>query len=105
MLVLFHRIAYIEAAPGMYFREKTGLVEGNPVYHLSGSVVNKLKLDMLHLAAHEFARAEIHNVTGAEHRLLIAGSERVETPESGDKLGCKLRECQEGVDVELRLQL
>ena len=57
MLVLFHRIAYIEAAPGMYFREKTGLVEGNPVYHLSGSVVNKLKFDMLHLAAHEFARA------------------------------------------------
>ena len=47
---------------------------------------------MLHLAAHEFARAEIHNVTGAEHRLLIAGSERVETPESGDKLGCKASE-------------
>lgn len=45
---------------------------------MTRAVVFKLEFDMLKILAYEFACAEIEDIAGTEHRLLITGTERIE---------------------------
>ena len=45
---------------------------------MTRAVVFKLEFDMLKILAYEFACAEIEDIAGTEHRLLVSGTERIE---------------------------
>ena len=46
-----------------------------------------------------------HDIAGAEYRLVVARTEGIEFAQSADECGGDLRESDESVDVEQRLQL
>ena len=87
MLVFLNRIAYVERLACMDMLEIFAHIERDAVKHLSGCIVDKLKLDMLQMLPDEFARTEIKHSASAEHRLLIARSKRIKLAEQIQEFG------------------
>ncbi len=87
MLVILDSIAYVEWLPGMDMREMLCHIERYTVEYLAGSIVHKFKLYMLEITTHELACTEILHRTRAEHRLLVARTERIESAENTQKFG------------------
>ena len=105
MLILFDGITDIERLAGVDMVEIGSHVEGNTIDYTAGGVIDELKLDVLEIAAYEFARAEILDAPSAECGLAVAGAERIEEPESRNKFRSDIGEREERVDVDLRGKL
>ena len=69
------------------------------------AVVLKLQLDVLKVLAYKFARAEIEHIARAEHRLLVARSERIELLQISHELGSYVGKFNLSINVEMRRQL
>ena len=85
--------------------EQLCAVEHYSVHYLSACRVYKVKFDVLAVAADEFRCAEISDIPCAEDRFIVAQAEGIELFEKTEKLRSDFRECQIGVNVELRGEL
>ena len=103
--VLLDGVADVERAAGVYVLEVGGHVECDAVDDAAGGVVDELELNVLEVAAHELACAEVLHASGAEGWLAVARAEGVEESEDGDEFGRDVGEGEECVDVDLRCEL
>ena len=80
-LVFLDGVADVKRFSGVDVVEVSGKIERYAVEHFARGVVDELEFDMLELFAYKFACAEVGDIACAEHRLLVARPEWVETLE------------------------
>ena len=80
-------------------------VKGNTVKYFSTRIINQFQFHMFQVTSHEFTCAKVYHSLGAEYRLVVSGTERIELVERRDKFRSNVRKIYGGVYVYLRAKL
>ena len=97
--VLLDGIADVEWLAGLDVLKEAGHTEGNTIHDAFAAVIDHLELDVLIVAANEFACSEIQHIARDEDRLLILRPKGVELLHATQEVTVDVFEHEFAIDV------